>query len=217
MSTPLSGSLRYKRGSLGAGGPDPERSGISAPDDRRPRLPVTWPLIVLFVAFPVWWLLGVSAFIWPVVAIPMLAVLIWRRQSRAPIAFIFWFAFTSWVLLSGLQLQSTTKIMTFSYRLALYAAAGVLFLYVYNLPRSSRLDTRVLRILTIFWMVVVAGGYAGHPAALLHFRAALHGSAANRAAQPAIRPGTHPAGLRQRGGIPRLSGTAALGAFHLHE
>ena len=91
----------------------------------------------------------------------MLAVLIWRRQSRAPLAFFWWLAFTSWVLLSGLQLQSTTKIMTFSYRLALYAAAGVLFLYVYNLPRSSRLDTRVLRILTIFWMVVVAGGYAG--------------------------------------------------------
>ncbi len=67
----------------------------------------------------------------------MLAALIWRRQSRAPVAFVFWLAFTSWVLLSGLQLQSGTKIMTFSYRLALYAAAGVLFLYVYNLPRSK--------------------------------------------------------------------------------
>ena len=160
MSTLLGGGLR-SRGRLGAGGPDPERSGYATPYDRRPHLPVTWPLIVLFAAFPVWWLLGVSAFIWPIVAIPMLAALIWRRQSRAPVAFIFWLAFTSWVLLSGLQLESTTKIITFSYRLALYAAAGVLFLYVYNLPRASWLDTRVLRILTIFWMVVVAGGYAG--------------------------------------------------------
>jgi hypothetical protein len=116
---------------------------------------------VLFVAFPLWWLFGVSAFIWPAVAVPMLGALIWRRQSRAPVAFVFWLAFTSWVLLSGLQLQSSTKIITFSYRLALYAAAGVLFLYVYNMPRSSRLDTKVLRILTVFWMVVVAGGYAG--------------------------------------------------------
>jgi polysaccharide biosynthesis protein PslJ len=160
VSTLLGGGLRT-RDRLGAGGPVPERSGVTAPDDRGPRLPVTWPLLVLFVAFPVWWLLGVSAFIWPVVAVPMLAVLIWRRQSRAPVAVIFWLAFVSWVLLSGLQLESTTKIITFSYRLALYAAAGILFLYVYNLPRSSRLDTRVLRILTIFWMVVVAGGYAG--------------------------------------------------------
>ena len=68
---------------------------------------------------------------------------------------------TSWVLLSGLQLHSGTKIMTFTYRLALYASAGVLFLYVYNLPRSGRVDTKVLRILTIFWMIVVIGGYAG--------------------------------------------------------
>ena len=122
---------------------------------------MTWPLVVLFVAFPAWWLLGVGAFIWVIVAIPMLASLIWRRRVRAPVAFILWLAFISWVLLSGLQLESGTKIVTFSYRLALYAAAGVLFLYTYNLPRSTVLDTKILRILTAFWMIVVAGGFAG--------------------------------------------------------
>lgn len=125
----------------------------------RPRLPVTWPLGVLFALFPVWWALGVSAFIWIIVAIPVLASLIWRRQGRVPVAFILWLAFTSWVLLSGLQLHSGTKIVTFSYRLALYAAAGVLFVYIYNLPRSRSLDTKILRILTVFWMIVVVGGY----------------------------------------------------------
>ena len=77
------------------------------------------------------------------------------------VAFIFWLAFTSWVLLSGLQLESGTKIITFTYRLALYAAAGVLFVYTYNLPRSTALDTKILRILTAFWMIVVVGGYLG--------------------------------------------------------
>jgi O-antigen/teichoic acid export membrane protein len=127
----------------------------------RPRLPVTWPLVVLFVAFPVWWALGVSAFTWIIVAIPVLASLIWRRRGRVPVAFILWLAFTSWVLLSGLQLHSGTHIVTFSYRLALYAAAGILFVYTYNLPRSSFIDTKILRILTVFWMIVVAGGYLG--------------------------------------------------------
>jgi polysaccharide biosynthesis protein PslJ len=122
---------------------------------------VTWPLAVLFVAFPVWWVLGVGAFTWIVVPIPMLASLIWGRRGRAPVAFILWFAFTSWVLLSGLQLDSGTRIITFCYRLALYAAAGVLFIYTYNLPRSTALDVKVLRILTAFWMIVVAGGYVG--------------------------------------------------------
>lgn len=126
-----------------------------------PRLQVTWPLVFLFVAFPAWWLVGVSAFTWPVVAIAMLVALAWRRRTQAPVAFALWLAFLSWVLLSGLQLSNGTTIMTFVYRLLLYCAAGVLFLYVYNMPRSGRLDIKVLRILTVFWMVVVAGGYAG--------------------------------------------------------
>ncbi|MGO8728870.1 MAG: O-antigen ligase family protein [Streptosporangiaceae bacterium] len=127
-----------------------------------PRLPVTWPLAVLFVAFPLWWLLGVSSFIWPVVAIPMLVILLRWRRVNAPVPIILWFAFLSWVLLSGLQLDGGgSKVATFAYRLSLYAAASVLFLYVYNMPRSGRTDTKVLRILTVFWIVVVAGGYAG--------------------------------------------------------
>ncbi len=37
----------------------------------------------------------------------------------------------------------------------------MLFIFVYNLPRSPEVNARVLRILTVFWMIVVAGGYAG--------------------------------------------------------
>jgi polysaccharide biosynthesis protein PslJ len=126
-----------------------------------PRLSVTWPLVVLFVAFPLWWYLGVSAFTWPIVAIPMLVALVLRGQTRAPVAMILWLAFLSWMLLSGLQLESVTTIMTFVYRFSLYTAAAVLFLYVYNMPRGGPADSKALRILTLFWMVVVAGGYAG--------------------------------------------------------
>jgi hypothetical protein len=151
-------SLLADRSRAGVSGPLP-RPGLRTADGAR--LPVTWPLVVLFVAFPVWWALGVSAFTWIIVAIPMLASLIWRRRGRVPVAFTLWLAFTSWVLLSGLQLHSGTRILTFSYRLALYAAAGVLFVYIYNLPRSRSLDTKILRILTVFWMIVVAGGYLG--------------------------------------------------------
>lgn len=145
------------------GGPS-ARGPLPRPDlatAARRRLPITWPLTALFVWYPVWWALGVSAFTWIFVAIPVLASLIWRRQGRVPVAFTLWLAFTSWVLLSGIQLESGTKIATFSYRFALYAVAGVLFVYTYNLPRSSSLDIKILRILTVFWMIVVVGGYAG--------------------------------------------------------
>jgi hypothetical protein len=91
----------------------------------------------------------------------MIFRLAWRREVRAPTALILWFAFLSWVLLSGLQLNSATRIVTFGYRLSLYAAAGVLFVYVYNLPRNKLFESKALRILVVFWIIVVIGGYAG--------------------------------------------------------
>jgi polysaccharide biosynthesis protein PslJ len=129
--------------------------------ESRLRLPETWPLLVLFLGFPIWWALGLSALIWPVFAVPMLVALIWRQRTKAPAAIGFWFAFCAWVLMSGLQLGIGTKLVTFSYRLSLYVCAGILFVYVYNMPRSDRMDARILRILTGFWMIVVLGGYVG--------------------------------------------------------
>jgi hypothetical protein len=116
---------------------------------------------VLFVAFPVWWALGVASFTWPLVAVPMVVALVLGRRTRAPVAMILWLAFLSWMLLSGLQLDSGTTILTFVYRFALYTGAAVLFLYVYNMPRGGPADGKALRSMTVFWMVVVAGGYAG--------------------------------------------------------
>ena len=157
MSTPLGYDARadFQPGLA----PEMELSG--APASTGLRLQVTWPLTVLFVAFPLWWLLGLSAFMWSVITVPMAVALVWRRRTRAPVAIILWFAFTSWVFLSGMQLDNFNRIMTFTYRFSLYVGAAVLFLYVYNMPRSSRLDVRVLRILTIFWIVVVVGGCIG--------------------------------------------------------
>jgi len=127
----------------------------------RPRLSATWPLTALLTVFPIWWLLGLSAVIWSIMVAPLLVALVWRRRVGAPAPILLWFTFLVWVLMSGLQLTSGTKIVTFSYRLTLYVCGGLLFLYVYNLPRRSRLDIRVLNTLTTFWMVVVIGGYIG--------------------------------------------------------
>jgi O-antigen/teichoic acid export membrane protein len=150
----------FRRAGLGAGpGIDP---GIAGRGRRsRLRLPATWPLVVLFIAFPLWWVLGLSAVIWSVITAPLLVALIWRQRTRAPVSIVLWLTFVTWVLMSGLQLESGTKIVTFTYRLTLYVCGGLLFLYVYNLPRSGRIDVRVLRILTTFWMIVVIGGYVG--------------------------------------------------------
>ncbi len=126
-----------------------------------PRLPATWPLVAAFAFFPLWWLLGVGSFIWPVIALGALLAMIWQRWSRSPRSAVAWLLFCVWVLLSMVELRHGTQVLTALYRLSLYVASGVLFLYVYNLPRSGRSDSRALRVLVIFWMIVVAGGYAG--------------------------------------------------------
>jgi polysaccharide biosynthesis protein PslJ len=127
----------------------------------RSRLRITWPLTAMFSAYPLWWVLGLSGFSWLIIAIPMVAIIIGQHRSRVPAAFVLWLAFLGWVLLSGVQITSGKTDLTFGYRFGLYLAGTVLFIFVYNLPRSPEVNARVLRILTVFWMIVVAGGYAG--------------------------------------------------------
>jgi hypothetical protein len=128
----------------------------------RPRLlPEGWPFYALFLGFPLWWILGLSAFVWPLFAIPMAGSLYMRRTILFPRSYWIWMVFLLWTTASVVEITRFTSIFTFGYRLALYLAATVIFLYVLN-ERDRALPTdRVLRTLTIFWMYVVAGGYLG--------------------------------------------------------
>jgi hypothetical protein len=72
-------------------------------------LPEGWPLYLLFGAYPLWWLLGLSAFVWPLLAIPMAASLLMRDRVRAPRGFGVWLLFLSLMLASGTQLNDTER------------------------------------------------------------------------------------------------------------
>jgi O-antigen ligase len=120
-----------------------------------------WPLLALYVAFPLWWILGLGALIWPILALPMLAALVVRGRVRVPSGFGIWFGFLVWMLGSGIQLDSASRVIGWGYRAALYFSATIVFLYVYNTPRE-RLPARTLTMaLTAFWAFVVVGGYLG--------------------------------------------------------
>ncbi|HZD37351.1 MAG TPA: O-antigen ligase family protein [Actinomycetes bacterium] len=120
-----------------------------------------WPLLALYLGFPVWWLLGLGAFIWPVLALPMLGSLLLRGRVRFPAGFGLWFAFLAWMLGSGIELDSAARVLGWSYRASLYLAAAVLFLYVYNIPRDRLPPRTIALVLTGFWAFVVVGGYLG--------------------------------------------------------
>src|SRR6266536_3212444 len=131
----------------------------AAPQRLRP-LP-RWPLLALYLGFPLWWVLGLGALIWPLLTLTMLLALAVRGHVRVPRGFGLWFGFLVWMLGSGLQLDSGARVVGWAYRAALYLSATVVFLYVYNSSRE-RLPARTLTLLLAgFWMFVVIGGYLG--------------------------------------------------------
>jgi hypothetical protein len=116
---------------------------------------------VLFLGFPLWWILGLSAFIWPIMAVPMAAWLFRRRRVVAPAGFAIWVAFLLWMLGSATRLNIGEKYIHFGYRASLYISATIILLYIFNISKEDLPAERVVRILTVFWMFVVLGGLLG--------------------------------------------------------
>ena len=135
-------------------------TGTAAPPrPRRSGLPDGWPVLLLFAGFPLWWVLGLSAVIWVVLAVPMLVWLLLRRDVRVPKGFGLWLAFLFWMLLSATQLDEVRRWYAFGFRAVLYLSMTVMFLYVYNQPRSALPIRRIVIALTVLWAVVVCFGF----------------------------------------------------------
>jgi O-antigen ligase len=124
------------------------------------RLLPAWPLYLLFVGFPLWWVLGLGGFIWLILAVPMLLALA-GGPIRAPRGFGLWLGFLLWMVASALKLDSSERMIGFAFRAGLYLSATVVFLYVYNASRRTLPPRRVALIMAAFWIVVVAGGFLG--------------------------------------------------------
>lgn len=128
-----------------------------------------WPYYLAFLGFPVWWALGLSAFIWPILALPMALSLVLRGSLRVPRGFGLWLLFLFWMIGSAAMLNDPGRGIPFAYRAATYLAATIIFLYVYNSPASLP-DRRVVLTMAVFWMVITAGGFLGSVAPRFEFR-----------------------------------------------
>lgn len=125
-------------------------------------LPYGWPLYAIFLGYPVWWLLGVSAFIWPTFAAPMALSLVGRRATvRAPRGFGFLLLFLVWMCASGLMISGPDRMIGFIYRASLYFSATILLLYIYNAPKRLLPTNIAVRTMAFFWVIVVCGGLFG--------------------------------------------------------
>ena len=120
-----------------------------------------WAVLALYLFFPLWWVLGLGQFIWPLLAVPMLFALLMRRRIAMPRGFGIWIAFLAWMAISGLQLDTADRAVGFAYRAAIYLSATVVLLYVFNTGEDELPTRRVVNVLALFWLFVVVGGFLG--------------------------------------------------------
>src|SRR5262245_50649756 len=72
---------------------------------RRRPWPDSWPIWVGVAGFPVFWALGITPLLFPVLAIPVTWKLLRRGHVRFPPGFGIWALFLIWVLASAVMLN----------------------------------------------------------------------------------------------------------------
>jgi hypothetical protein len=150
---------------------------------RRSLLRPGWPLSALFLAFPLWWVLGLTEVVFFLAAVPMAVSLLRRRHVVTPRGFGIWLVFLAVVVVSGALLTAQApfgeegvlggRILTFGYRLGWYLVATIVLLYVGNSDQHDLSDERVSRLLAVMFVVTAAGGVLGMVAPHLEFRSSL--------------------------------------------
>lgn len=141
-----------------------------------------WPLVVLFVGLPVWWILGVWQLLFFVMAIPMLVYLVKQRTIEMPRGFWIWLLFVAWLLVGVLVLQvnapytvpgvNLNRYVVFAYRVGWYAVSTIVALYVVN-TRHILSTERIMRAVAWFFVMLVAGGLLGLAAPNISFDSVL--------------------------------------------
>jgi hypothetical protein len=146
-------------------------------------LPTAWPLVSLFVLYPVWWALGLPTFIFGIMAVPMAYQLYRRGNVKVPPGFGLWLILVAWVVLSGLMLGLTApdtlppsgggRYIGWGVRVMNYTALTIAMLYVLNLRDSEVSRLRMVRLFGFMAVVTIIGGYLGALAPNLRFVAPL--------------------------------------------
>lgn len=142
------------------------RSEVDAP------LPF-WPIAMMVAWYPLWFVLGLSGFMWVVLSLPMAASLVRRRGLVVPKGSGWWLIFLVAVLGSVLSLDAVSRFLGWGLRSGYYVGASVFLLYILNGRRGIDLF-RVIRMFTILWMIAVVGGYLAFVLGDLSFRAPLY-------------------------------------------
>jgi len=124
-------------------------------------LPRGWQAFAIVALIPLWWLIGASFFMWPLIAFPLIAAMVVRGRILAPRRFGIWLLFILWVIASGVELSDPSRALAWGWRLSFYVAGAAVFLYLVNVP-ERRISTRaIVNAMAALWVMVVFGGWLG--------------------------------------------------------
>lgn len=129
------------------------------------------PLSLLLLGFPLWWILGLSAILPILIAVPLTLQLLRKKNVMVPKGFGWWMLFLLWVVASMFLLWANapsavpggglSRILVFGYRLGWYVSCTVVLLWIINSKKSTLSDSRVIRLLGWMFVITIAGGLLG--------------------------------------------------------
>ncbi|MFI5935603.1 hypothetical protein [Actinoplanes sp. NPDC051494] len=154
--------------------PGGTRAAHSAAPARPVWLPA-WPVASILALYPLWWALGLGVLIFPIMAAPMLVLLVRRRAAGRPLRLPpgagWWALFLAAVLISILALgadpagtvveHAEGRLVAVLYRLIMYVSLTILLVYTGNLTESELPRRRLVRLLGWLFVLTVAGGLLG--------------------------------------------------------
>ncbi len=127
------------------------------------QLPAHWPITLCIGLFPLWWALGLGAFIWPLFALPLaLRMLVRRRRIEVPIGFGAWLLYLGFVVLSFTQLDHSGALpFAYLWRLANFGSCTIFMLAICEADEEEIPTDWVVRLLAWLWIVTLVGGWLG--------------------------------------------------------
>jgi O-antigen ligase len=149
----------------------------------RPAVLPAWPIAGMLALYPLWWALGLGVLIFPIMAVPMVVLLIRNRASgrpvRMPPGFAWWALFLLAVIVSIAALgadppgtvpeHASERLLAVGYRLLMYVSLTVLLVYAGNLTEAELPRQRLVRLLSWLFGITVAGGLLGMFAGTFEF------------------------------------------------
>lgn len=139
------------------------------------------PFALIFLGFPLWWVLGVTALL-PLAVAGVLAIVMIRRRDplHLPPGATLWLIFLGWVVLGVFVLgvdapgaapggDGAGRAMVFGYRLSWYLACTAVLLWLGNTTRKALPDRTVYGLIAFLFAVSTAGGLLGLLAPSLEF------------------------------------------------